>query len=117
MKTLLNKVTIEWLKASAIRALRTMAQTALGMLTIGAAMNEINWWNVLSVAFVAGIYSVLTSLATTLPEVATDGKLLVETTDEKDIYRLELTDTSLNALSGKTQIVLKVEPATGLSQE
>lgn len=71
MKTLLNKVTIEWVKAAAIRALRTMAQTALGMLTIGAAINEINWANVASVAFVSAVYSLLTSLATTLPEVPT----------------------------------------------
>lgn len=71
MKTLLNKVTIEWFKAAAIRALRTMAQTALGMLTIGAAINEVNWTNVFSVAFVSAVYSLLTSLATTLPEVPT----------------------------------------------
>ena len=57
-----------WLKAAGIRALKTIAQTALGMLTIGTALNEVNWGYVGSVALVAGIYSMLTSLAG-LPEL------------------------------------------------
>ena len=58
----------EWAKAASIRAIKTIAQTALGMLTIGATMSEVNWHNVISVALVAGIYSLLTSLAG-LPEL------------------------------------------------
>jgi hypothetical protein len=114
MKNLLNTVTLDWLKAAAIRAVRTMAQTALGMLTIGAAVNEINWVQVLSVAFVAGIYSMLTSLSTSLPELPTDGTLQVDNSGVKDIYRLNITD-DLATLSTKKTIVLKVTPATDLT--
>jgi hypothetical protein len=45
-----------------------MAQTSLSMITIGQAVMEVNWLNVLSVSVVAGILSLLTSVAG-LPEV------------------------------------------------
>jgi hypothetical protein len=116
MKTLLNKVTMEWLKAAAIRALRTVAQTALGMMTIGAAVNEVNWAYVASVSVVAAVYSLLTSLVTTLPEIATDGQLQIDTTGDKDIYRLVL-NTELSQLSAKTHVNLTVEDVQNLTQE
>lgn len=56
-------------KATAIRALKTFCQTALSMITVGQAVIEVNWINVISVSFVAGIVSILTSIATGLPEV------------------------------------------------
>ena len=62
----------EWLKAAGIRAVKTMAQTALSMLTIGQAVIEVNWINTASVSIVAGIVSVLTSLAG-LPELKESG--------------------------------------------
>lgn len=58
----------KWFKAAAIRAIKTIAQTAVGMITVGAAMSEINWLYVGSVALAAGILSLLTSVAG-LPEV------------------------------------------------
>ena len=58
----------KWLKCALIRALKTMAQTALSMITIGQAVLDVNWINVLSVSVVAGILSLLTSIAG-LPEV------------------------------------------------
>lgn len=58
----------EWFKAAGLRALRTVAQTALGMFTVGMAADEVKWSYVASVSVVAGIYSLLTSLAG-LPEV------------------------------------------------
>lgn len=58
----------KWLKAAGIRALKTMAQTAVSMLTIGQAVMEVNWLNVVSVSAVAGVISLLTSVAG-LPEV------------------------------------------------
>jgi hypothetical protein len=60
--------TFEWLKAAGIRAIKTFAQTALSMLTIGQAVIDINWLNVLSVSAVAALISILTSVAG-LPEV------------------------------------------------
>ena len=59
---------IKWLKAAGIRALKTFAQTAVGMITVGATMGEINWLHVGSVCLVATILSMLTSIAG-LPEV------------------------------------------------
>ena len=59
---------IQWAKAAGIRALKTVAQTALSMITIGAALQDINWIAVASVSAVAGIYSLLTSIVG-LPEV------------------------------------------------
>ena len=59
---------IKWLKAAGIRAIKTVAQTAVGMITVGAAMHEIDWIQIGSVALVAGVLSMLTSIAG-LPEV------------------------------------------------
>lgn len=73
-----------WLKAAGIRAVKTIAQTALGMLTIGAAISEIDFRHVASVAIVAGIYSLLTSLAG-LPE-------LDQATTEGDENKMDLKD-------------------------
>lgn len=58
----------KWLKAAGIRALKTFCQTALSMLTIGQALIDVNWLNVLSVSGVACIISMLTSIVG-LPEV------------------------------------------------
>ena len=60
--------TIEWIKAATVRALKTFAQTALSLLTVGQAFHEISWLNVVSVAGVAAVISLLTSIAG-LPEV------------------------------------------------
>lgn len=59
---------IKWLKAAAIRAIKTFAQTAASLVTVGALISEINWTMVLSASAVAFIYSILTSLAG-LPEI------------------------------------------------
>lgn len=58
----------EWLKAALIRALKTFAQTAAASITVGAAVEEVQWLRVLSVAGVAFVLSMLTSLGG-LPEV------------------------------------------------
>lgn len=61
----------EFWKAAGVRSVRTFAQTALSMITIGQAFIDVNWINVLSVSGVACILSLLTSLAG-LPEVEGD---------------------------------------------
>ena len=58
----------KWVKAAVIRAIKTMAQTAVSMLTVGQAVLDVNWVNVLSVSAAAGVISILTSVAG-LPEV------------------------------------------------
>ena len=62
--------TFEWCKATVIRAIKTMAQTAGGMIIAGSAISEVEWSYVCSVSLVAGILSVITSIAG-IPEVPT----------------------------------------------
>ena len=64
----INVDTIEWLKAAGIRAIKTMAQTAVAVIGSSAALGEVDWIFVGSSAVLAGIVSVLTSVAG-IPEV------------------------------------------------
>ena len=64
----------EFLVAALIRAVRTFAQTFASMIAVGAAFSEVEWLRALSVAGVAFVLSVLTSLATGLPEVKAEEK-------------------------------------------
>lgn len=57
-----------WLKAAGVRAVKTMAQTAVAMLPVAASITEVNWAMVLGTAALAGITSLCTSLAG-LPEL------------------------------------------------
>jgi len=59
----------KFLIAAGIRALRTFAQTFVGFIAVGAALEEIQWLRALSVSGAAAVLSILTSLATGLPEV------------------------------------------------
>lgn len=58
----------QWIKAAGIRAVKTFAQTAVAMLTVGMAFDEVEWLKVLSISGVAAICSLLTSVAG-LPEL------------------------------------------------
>ena len=63
----------KFLSAAGIRALRTFAQSFVSMVAVGAAVEEVQWLRALSVSAVAAILSILTSIATGLPEVDKDG--------------------------------------------
>lgn len=65
MKKIFTK---EWFRAAAIRALKTVGQTALSTIGCTAVIEEVNWWVVASASLMAGILSIFTSLAG-LPEV------------------------------------------------
>ncbi|MCQ2441316.1 MAG: holin [Clostridia bacterium] len=58
----------QWLKAAAIRAVRTIAQTAIATIGTSAMICTVNWKVVLSSALMSGILSILTSVAG-LPEI------------------------------------------------
>ena len=58
----------EWFAAAGIRALRTVCQTAIATIGTSALMSEVNWVAVASSSALAGVLSLLTSLAG-LPEV------------------------------------------------
>ncbi len=69
----LNSYFERWFEAALIRAIKTMAQTAVAMIGTTALMSAVDWKTVLSTAVLSGILSMLTSLAG-LPEVKQDGK-------------------------------------------
>ena len=58
----------KWLRAAGIRALKTICQTAIATIGTAAVMSQVNWAAVVSASLLAGILSMLTSLAG-LPEV------------------------------------------------
>ena len=60
--------TKEWIKASAVRAVKTMAQTAVATIGTSAVMGDVNWLMVASASALSGIISILTSVAG-IPEV------------------------------------------------
>ena len=60
--------TKKWLKASAVRAVKTMAQTAVATIGTSAVMGDVNWLMVASASALSGIISILTSVAG-IPEV------------------------------------------------
>jgi hypothetical protein len=59
----------EFWKAAAIRAIKTVAQTAVSTIGTTALLTEVNWSVVISASALAGVLSILTSVATGLPEV------------------------------------------------
>ena len=65
--------TKRWLKATGIRAVKTMAQTALALLPAAATIAQVDWLTVAGTAALAGVASVFTSLAG-LPEVKKEDK-------------------------------------------
>lgn len=60
-----------WLKAAAVRAVKTVAQTAVATIGASAVISEVNWVMVVSASALAGVVSMLTSVAG-LPEVPTE---------------------------------------------
>ena len=71
----------KWILAALIRAIRTFAQTFVGFIAVGAALEEVQWLRALSVSGAAFVLSILTSLATGLPEAETE-PVLIEPPDE-----------------------------------
>lgn len=53
----------KWFKLAGIRAIKTVAQTAVALIGVGSVMSDINWLQVGSAALLAGILSLLTSVA------------------------------------------------------
>ena len=66
MKKILTK---QWAKATAVRAIKTVAQTAIATIGVSVVMTDVNWVAVGSASLLAGVLSVLTSMAG-LPEVS-----------------------------------------------
>ena len=68
---MINEKIKNWLKAAGIRAVKTMAQTAVATIGTATVLGDVNWIVVLSSSVLAGILSMLTSVAG-LPELKAD---------------------------------------------
>lgn len=64
----MKEKTLKWLKAAGVRAIKTVAQTAIATIGTTALLAEVDWLMVGSAAFLAGFLSLLTSVAG-LPEL------------------------------------------------
>lgn len=53
----------KWLKCAGIRAIKTVAQTMIAMIPVGISINEVSWFTVIGTSLLAGILSLLTSVA------------------------------------------------------
>lgn len=85
----------EWAQAAAIRAIKTFAQTAVSMLTVGQAFIEVNWQNVVSIAGVAAVISILTSIAgigeanNGLSPLSAPATIEIEEVDDEDLEEID----------------------------
>lgn len=66
-----------WLKAAIIRAIRTIAQTMIASIGTAVVLTDIDWGYILSASVVAGMLSLLTSIATGLPEADAENEARV----------------------------------------
>lgn len=64
-----NITNVEWWKKAGVRAVKTMAQTAVATIGTAAAMGDVKWMQVGSATLLAGVLSLLTSVAG-IPEVS-----------------------------------------------
>ena len=53
----------KWIKCAGIRAIKTVAQTMVAMIPVGISINEVSWLTVIGTSLLAGILSLLTSIA------------------------------------------------------
>lgn len=108
----MTKFTTKFFKDALIRALRTFAQTAVSMIVVGYKLTEVDWISIVSVSAVAAIASILTSIATGLPESTVDGNVLIDESGEtSDVYTLQLNDNPETWMN-KERVTLAIKHAS-----
>ena len=73
-----------FIKYTLIRAIRTICQTAVAVIGTAFVLADVNWWAVVSASLLAGILSVLTSVATGLPEVEYENYMYMSADEPED---------------------------------
>ena len=73
-----------FIKYALIRAIRTICQTAVAVIGTAFVLADVNWWAVVSASLLAGILSILTSVATGLPEVEYEQHLYMSADEPED---------------------------------
>ena len=63
--------TKKWIKAAGVRAVKTMAQTAVSLIIVGNLITELDWVSIIGISATTGVVSMLTSVAG-LPEVESE---------------------------------------------
>lgn len=117
-----GKSILRWLKSTIIRAVKSMAQTALASIgTSSVVLSEFSWKFVLSTAGIAGIISLLMSLET-FPEsemvavASNEPKPPAETSGKKQIAAKSLSGAELLSASGNATAE-ETQPKTGITAE
>lgn len=75
----------EFMKATLIRAIRTVCQTAVATIGTAVVLSEVDWQFVISASILSGIISILTSISTGLPEVQSAEELTEDEVHEYDV--------------------------------
>ena len=107
-----TRFTIDFLIAALIRAVKTMAQVMLSMLTVGVAITGFDWKNILAISATSFVYSLLTSIVFGIPEGEFQGSLSFSKTDvEKDnvVTPVLKIDIPGNELLDRSKVNIKVE--------
>lgn len=73
-----------FIKSALIRAIRTVCQTAVAMIGTAVVLSDVNWWMVASASLLAGILSILTSIATGLPEAEYEEHIYMSVEEPED---------------------------------
>lgn len=73
-----------FIKCALIRAIKTICQTAVATIGTAFVISDVNWWMVISASLLAGILSVLTSVAAGLPEVEFEKHIYMSAEEPED---------------------------------
>lgn len=73
-----------FIRASVIRMVRTICQTAVAMISTAVVLSDVDWILVVSASMLAGILSILTSIATGLPEVEYEHNMYMSQEEPED---------------------------------
>ncbi len=111
MRNFTKEGLIEFLILAGKRALWTFAEVALTMIAIGMPFTQMDWKNVLDVAFGAAIVSILKSIVVSMPEYASDGELMINDTTCR--MNLEIDEATVKS---RKSVRLKVVPDTEIKQ-